>query len=58
MISAESIGTDKVYISNNLFEYKRIGNLVTLELEDDLHYDTIKTIKDFIELYEDLIKYN
>ncbi len=58
MISAESIGTDIVYISSNLFEYTRISNMVTLDLEEDLHYDTIKTIKDFIELYEDLIKHN
>ncbi len=58
MISAESIGTDIVYISSNLFEYNRVGSIVTLELEEGLHYDTIKTIKDFIELYEDLIKYS
>lgn len=56
-IKCESVG-DKVIVRGNLFQYRRLGDIVTLDLNESLTLDEIYYIKEVIELYEDLIELN
>ena len=56
-IKCESIG-DKVVIEGALFSYCRLGNMVSLELSDELSIEEVYIIKEVIQLYEELIELN
>jgi hypothetical protein len=56
-IVCEAVG-DAVSIKSNLFQYKRVGEITTLELIGTVTLDEVHVIKEVISFYEELISLN
>ena len=57
-IKCEAIGSDIVNVRGNLFQYRRQGGITTLDLNEELTIEEVYTIKEVIQLYEELIALN
>lgn len=57
-VKCEAIGSDIVKVRGNLFQYRRQGDITTLDLNEELTIEEVYTIKEVIQLYEELIALN
>mgnify|MGYP003117270319 CR=1 FL=1 len=56
-IKCESVG-DVIHVRGNLFEYRRVKNTTTLDLNENLSIEEVYYIKEVISFYEELISLN
>lgn len=56
-VECESAG-EVVVVRGDSFHYKRVGNVISLHLGDELTIEDVYLIKEVIELYEELISVN
>lgn len=56
-IKCESVG-DVIHVRGNLFEYRRVNNTTSLDLNENLSIEEVYYIKEVISFYEELISLN
>ncbi len=56
-IKCESVG-EAIHVKGNLFEYRRVGETTSLDLNENLSIEEVYYIKEVISYYEELISLN
>ena len=56
-IKCESVG-EVIHVRGNLFEYRRVGESTSLDLNENLSIEDVYYIKEVISFYEELISLN
>lgn len=56
-IKCESVG-EVIHVRGNLFQYRRLGEATSLDLNESLSLEDVYYIKEVISFYEELISLN